>query len=87
MRDIYFESLVKLKMLKVNQWGRVRDFAPKNQEIFVQIVKGLIRAGWSEYEFNDDYTAIKRLDMPDFARDYLKEKYKTTKIVKPNVVK
>ncbi|GEM_PF-2935627 len=34
----------------------------------------LIDSGWSEYEFTDStYTAVRRLDLPDFARGYFKE--------------
>ncbi|MFE2860946.1 hypothetical protein [Sphingobacterium multivorum] len=71
--DIYFYTLTKLRKLKVNQLGRVQDFAPNNPSLFVQVVKQLICAGWCEYEFTNDYSAIKRLDLPDFARDYFKK--------------
>jgi len=71
--DIYFYALTRLQKLKVNQLGRVQDFAPNNPALFVQVVKHLICAGWCEYEFTNDYSAIKRLDLPDFARDYFKK--------------
>lgn len=80
--DIYFYTLTKLQKLKINQLGRVKDFAPNNPSLFVQVVKQLICAGWCEYEFTDDYSAIKRLDLPDFARDYFKSMQKELNVEK-----
>lgn len=40
---------------------------------FKEVVKQLIDMGYREYEFSDDYTAIRRLDLPDFAIKFFKE--------------
>ena len=81
--DAYKVALDRLRKLNRNQYGKVKDFAPNNPELFIQIVKGLIRAGYCEYEFSDDYTAVKRLDLPDHATDYFDElKVKFTKSLK-----
>lgn len=71
--DIYLYTLSRLKKLNINQLGRVKDFAPNNPDLFIQVVKQLICAGWCEYEFTNDYSAIKRLDLPEFARDYFRK--------------
>lgn len=38
-----------------------------------EAIKRLITCGWSEYEFTDDYSAVRRLPLPDYARDYFKK--------------
>lgn len=64
--DLELIALKKLRKLEIGQRLRVSDAAKKDPETFVFIVRRLIHCGWIEYEFNHDYTEIKRLDMPEF---------------------
>ncbi|EFK57387.1 hypothetical protein U0038_17375 [Sphingobacterium spiritivorum] len=36
-------------------------------------VMKLIDAGWTEYEFTEDFKYVKRLKLPDYAKDYLQK--------------
>lgn len=71
--DPWARALSILQKLKPGQWLKIRDAAKHKPEFFKQIVKQLIKAGWSEYEFNDDYTEIRRTGLPDFARGWFRE--------------
>ncbi|MGJ1360639.1 hypothetical protein ACR79B_04865 [Sphingobacterium spiritivorum] len=43
------------------------------EESLKMAVMKLIDAGWSEYEFTNDYKNVKRLKLPDYAKDYLQK--------------
>ncbi|SFC07364.1 hypothetical protein SAMN05421747_10412 [Parapedobacter composti] len=79
--DPWAKALSILKKLKPGQWLKVRDVAKHNPEFFKEIVKQLIRAGWSEYEFNGEYTEIRRLDLPDYARAYYRVEGDTNDVI------
>lgn len=64
--DLELMALNKLRKLAIGQRLRVSDAAKNDPELFIYLVKRLIHCGWIEYEFNHDYTEIKRLDMPEF---------------------
>lgn len=68
--DPWARALSILQKLKPGQWLKIRDAAKHKPEFFKEIVKQLIKAGWSEYEFNEDYTEIRRIDLPDYARGW-----------------
>lgn len=72
-KDPYWWVLNELRKIPINKRVFISDFEVKDKGLLVQIVKQLICAGWCEYEFTNDYSAIKRLDLPDFARDYFKK--------------
>lgn len=63
-------ALSMLQELKPGQWLKIREAAKHKPEFFRETVKQLINAGWSEYEFNDDYMEIRRLDLPNYAREF-----------------
>lgn len=46
---------------------------PGGENAFTNVVKQLIDLGYKEYEFSDDYSAVKRLDLPDYAINFFKE--------------
>src|SRR5690606_1405537 len=76
--DIDKLVLLRLQKIPIGVSVKVSDIAKRDPSGFVQAVKRLIRAGWCEYEFTNDYSGVKRLDLPDFARDYfqkLKDEY------------
>lgn len=58
--DHYATVLHELQKLKVGQRYRIRDLAKKNPELFIQIVKHLIEAGWNEFYFSNDYKEVIR---------------------------
>jgi uncharacterized protein (DUF736 family) len=72
---IDFDKMVlkKLSTIKIGETIKVSDLAKKDPDGFIQAVKRLIRAGWSEYEFSNDYLSVRRLDLPDFARAFFKK--------------
>lgn len=70
--DPWAKALTILQKLKPGQWLKIRDVAKNKPDFFRQVVKQLIRAGYSEYEFNDDYTEIRRTDLPDYARNFFR---------------
>ncbi len=69
-----FDKLVlkKLMTIKVGDTIAISKLATKDPKGFSDGVKRLIRSGWCEYEFSNDYSAIRRLDLPDFASDHFK---------------
>lgn len=69
-----FDKLVlkKLLTIKIGDTISIGKLAPKDPDGFSDGVKRLIRSGWCEYEFSNDYSAIRRLDLPDFASDHFK---------------
>lgn len=71
---IDFDKLVLIRLQKIPTGATVRidTIAKKDPSGFVAAVKRLICSGWSEYEFTNDYSAIRRLDLPNYARDYFK---------------
>jgi len=80
---IDFDKMVlkKLSTIKIGETIKVSILAKKDPVGFSQAVKRLIRAGWCEYEFSNDYTAVRRLDLPDFARAFfnkLKDEHSNT---------
>jgi|GEM_PF-643084 len=80
--DTDLELLVLTKLRKLEIGGRlvVAEVAKRDPEGFINVIKRLISCGWSEYEFSDDYTEVKRLDLPDFARDWYREQTKALKL-------
>lgn len=66
--DVLAVTLKILQRIPRGGMTLVKVEAKKNPKLFVESVKKLIDTGYSEYEFSEDYTAIKRLDLPDFAR-------------------
>jgi len=71
--DLELIVLTRLKKLKIGESLVIDEVAKRNPKGFIEVVKRLIRCGWSEYEFSNDYKMVKRLDLPDFARDYFCE--------------
>jgi len=71
--DLELIVLTKLKKLKIGETLVIKEVAKINPSGFIEVVKRLIRCGWSEYEFSNDYKMVKRLDLPDFARDWFLE--------------
>ncbi len=69
-----FDKLVLKKLMTINIGDTIdiSKLAPKDPSGFSSGVKRLIRSGWCEYEFSNDYSAIRRLNLPDFASDYFK---------------
>lgn len=80
--DTDLELLVLTKLRKLEIGGRlvVADVAKRDPDGFINVVKRLISCGWSEYEFSNDYKEVKRLDLPDFARDYYREQSMALKL-------
>ena len=80
--DTDLELLVLTKLRKLEIGGKlvVAEIAKRDPEGFIKLVKRLISCGWSEYEFSNDYTEVKRLDLPDFARDYYREQSRALKL-------
>lgn len=68
--DLELLVLTKLRKLGIGETLIISEVAKRNPEGFIEVIKRLIRCGWSEYEFSNDYKMVKRLDLPDFARDY-----------------
>ena len=50
-----------------------------------EAIMTLIDAGWCEYEFTNDYSGVRRLDLPDFAKDYFKQLEKEYEQIKHKV--
>lgn len=67
------KTLAIIQQLKPYQRLKVRDIAKSNPEKFIELVKSLIDLGFIEYEFTDDYTALKRLNMSNFGIKELNE--------------
>ncbi len=80
--DTDLELLVLTKLKKLEIGGRliIAEVAKKDPEGFIKVIKRLISCGWSEYEFSNDYKEVKRLDLPDFARDWYREQKKALKL-------
>ena len=80
--DTDLELLVLTKLKKLEIGGRliIAEVAKRDPEGFINVIKRLISCGWSEYEFSNDYTEVKRLDLPDFARDWYREQTKALKL-------
>lgn len=82
LNEIQQITLSILQKLKIGQYLKVRTIAKRDPDKFRQIVKQLIDFGYSEYEFTDDYSEIRRLDLPNYAKDYftqLKKDYEQSK--------
>lgn len=81
---IDFDSLVlkRLNQIPLGLIVEVGEMAKKDPVGFSESVKCLIRSGWSEYEFTNEYNAIRRLPLPDYASNYFKKlnhEYTSTK--------
>lgn len=61
--------------LAIGQTKMLSELVTKKggEEKLAEAIKQLINAGWSEYEFTDDYSGVRRLDLPDHARTYFKK--------------
>lgn len=59
-------TLKVLNQIPVGGKTLVSVEAKKNPKLFIESVKKLIDLGYTEFEFTNDYTAVKRLDKPDF---------------------
>ena len=68
--DVLFSALQVIKKIPVGGTLLVSIAAKRNPSLFIWAVKKLIDAGWKEFEFTNDYKAIKRLDLPNHAIDY-----------------
>lgn len=78
--DLELLVLTKLKKLEIGAKLVIAEVAKRDPEGFINVIKRLISCGWSEYEFSNDYTEVKRLDLPDFARDWYREQTKALKL-------
>ena len=80
--DTDLELLVLTKLRKLEIGGKlvISEVAKRNPDGFINVVKRLISCGWSEYEFSNDYKEVKRLYLPDFARDYYREQLRALKL-------
>jgi hypothetical protein len=78
--DLEFLVLTKLRKLEIGGKLIVAEVAKRDPEGFIKVVQKLISCGWSEYEFSNDYKEVKRLDLPDFARDYYREQSMALKL-------
>ncbi|WP_099368101.1 hypothetical protein [Sphingobacterium sp. 1.A.4] len=70
LNEVQQVTLDILQKLRIGQYLKVRSIAKKDPEKFRDTVKQLIDFGYSEYEFTNDYTEIRRLDLPNYAKDY-----------------
>lgn len=72
---IDFDKMVlkKLQEIPIGSVVPIQLLAKRDPDGFSKGVKRLICSGWCEYEFTNDYSAIKRLDLPEFARTYFKK--------------
>lgn len=79
LRYVYMELdfdkmvLIRLQRIPIGQTVLISEMAKKDPDGFIQATKRLIRSGWSEYEFTNDYDGVRRLDLPDFARDFFRK--------------
>ncbi len=78
--DLELLVLTKLRKLDIGEKLIIGDVAKKDPKGFIEVVKRLIRSGWCEYEFSDDYREVKRLDLPEFARDWFREQSRALKL-------
>lgn len=81
-RDIYLWVLNELRKIPIGSRRFMSDFEVNDKGLLIEIIKTLIRTGWSEYELTNDYSAIKRLDLPNYAKDYftkLRKDYEQSK--------
>ena len=65
--------LIRLQRIPIGQTVLISEMAKKDPNGFIQATKRLVRSGWSEYEFTNDYDGVRRLDLPDFARDFFRK--------------
>lgn len=80
--DLELIVLNRLRKLEKGESLTVREVAKRNPDGFIEVVKRLIRCGWCEYEFSNDYSMVKRLDLPEFARNWFREQRTALKLNK-----
>lgn len=75
--DPLAKALLIVKKIQVGETRLLSELATKKggEAALREAVKQLIDAGWVEYEFTNDYTSVRRLDLPDYARTYFKNLY------------
>jgi len=75
--DPLAKALAIVKKIPVGETRLLSELVTKKggEKAFVSAVKQLIDAGWVEYEFTNDYSGVRRLDLPDYARTYFKNLY------------
>lgn len=49
---------------------------PGGEHALIEAIKELIDFGFIEYEFSNDYTSVKRLNLPPYAIKYIKTTWK-----------
>lgn len=68
-------TLLILQQLRIGQYLKISIIARRDPAKFIMIVKELIDLGFSEYEFTKDYKEVKRLDLPEYAKDFFTKLY------------
>lgn len=68
------KALGIVKKIPIGEARALSELVTKRggEKALAEAVKQLIEAGWCEYEFTNDYSGVRRLDLPDFARTYFK---------------
>lgn len=64
LRSINIGESIPVSMLITKKGG---------EDAFKEVVIQLIDLGYREYEFSNDYSAVKRLNLPDYAIKFFKE--------------
>ena len=59
-----------IQQLRIGQHLKIKKIAKNDPSKFIQLVKELIDIGYCEYEFSNDYEDVKRLNLPEYAKDY-----------------
>lgn len=82
LKSFIHQVYTRFYIMGPNSTKRLDDFKAKNTELLMQIVCLFIEETqsykpWSEYqyEFVDDYTAVKRLGFNPEVLEYIKDKY------------
>lgn len=72
--DPLAKALLIVKKIPVGETRVLSELVTKKggEMALTEAVKQLIDAGWVEYEFTNDYSGVRRLDLPDYARTYFK---------------
>ena len=75
--DALYKALQIVRKIPIGETKLLSELVTKKggESFLMEAVKRLIDSGWIEYEFTNDYTGLKRLNLPEHAKEYLKTIY------------
>ena len=73
--DLLYTTLLYLRRIPKGESRKIKVIAKKDPDLLIKLTKNLIDIGFSEFEFNSDYTEIRRMHTKKdyFSLGYLKK--------------